>query len=140
MPTVAPASDAHALRRIKRAALLPNVEKKLNRVAAALKRANLYHRMEVVNRREDESTIEFTRRYVATFASRRRPVLIVNQGSALDDGRFGNAECVGLPHLKVAIVMRLTGLPHVVGVAEGVSVVCAALSAARVAFVREDVN
>lgn len=135
-----PAALACAKRRIERTSLLPNVEKKWRKVAAALKRASLYLRMEVVNRREDESTMQFTKRFVATFAARRRPSLIVNGGGALDDGKHGTAECLGLPHLKVAIVVRVVGLPHVVGVADGVAVVCAALSAARVAYVREDVR
>ena len=140
MAPPSPAALARAERRRQRTSLLPNVESKWMRVAAALKRANLYLRMEVVNRREDESTIEFTRRYVATFATRRRPSLIVNSGGALDDGKHGTAECLALPHLKVAIVVRVVGLPRVVGHSSGVDVVVAALSAARVAYVRDEVR
>ena len=140
MAPPSPAALARAERRKERTSLLPNVESKWMRVAAALKRASLYVRMEVVNRRADETTMEFTKRFVATFAARRRPSLIVNQGGALDDGKHGMAECLGLPHLKVAIVIRVVGLPHVVGVADGVATVCAALSASRVAYVREEVR
>ena len=117
--------------------MLPHVQRKWERVQTALKQASLYVRVEPVPRHAEETTLEFTRRFVARFAQRPRATLLVNTGGCLDDGRWGTAECLALPHLRAAVVLRLVGNVRIVGLKPGVNAIAAALRLARVAYVRE---
>lgn len=123
-----------AQRRIRRYALLPHVHVRWHAVVTALKRLDLYDRMIPLERGADETLGAYTARFADAFADTTDRVLLVNLNSALSDGAHGLVEAVALPRWKVAVVFSLTGLPRVLGREGGVSVVCAALEAAGVAY------
>ena len=112
-------------------------------MAGALKQAGLYDRVTACERHSRESLGAYTRRFAATFArgiggGRTADAprdLLLNEASCLHDGAaHGAVECLALPALAVAVVLRLVGPPVVIGAPDGVAAVAAALAAAGVAF------
>ena len=107
-------------------------------VAGALKLAGLYEWVRACVRATDESLDAYTARFALEFAHATRPMLLVNMHSCLHDGEHGTCECLALPAIGAAVVLRLTGPPVVVGVPEGASTVAAALARAGIRHVVVD--